>query len=216
MLWWINLSLGLRCACVRCLFCVAIWLHIHSWHKKPCLLRTQAFNYIFRPQAPSTLKQTMDRRLTGLKVLRSPRQWLSVVFFWLVIPFSLKLVGYSWPVEHLTRKAVRLALLYVSIIVLITLITTTRIRLGSLPILLHRVAVCCAYILAGFPDDFIAVLREMFAYLFVQLSCLFVFLATPFRFVYDLFHVELAPEELEAFARGLLPAAFYRLLPIIL
>lgn len=156
----------------------------------------------------------MDRRLVGLKVIRSPRQWLSVLIVWIVIPLWLKHAGYSWAVENLTRNALKLTLFYISLLIPITLINRNPLRLGSLPILLHRVAVCCAYAFAGFPVDFVSLLGELFAYLSKRLSPLFIFLATPFRFVHDLFQVELAPEELEALAHVLLPTTFYRLLPI--
>lgn len=156
----------------------------------------------------------MDRRPVGLNKIRSPRQYLSVILFWLVVPCSFKLLGYSWPIEHLTQNALYLTLVYISLLVTYYLIIRTGLHLGSTPILLHRVAVCCSYALFGFPIDLVALLEELFAYILVQLSPLFVFLTAPFLFIHDLFHVELAPEEVAAFARGLVPAPFFRILPL--
>lgn len=158
----------------------------------------------------------MDRRLVGLKKIRSPRQWLSVVFFWLVVPYSFKLLGYSWPVDHLTLHALYLTLLYLLLLIPILLISRYGICLGSLPILLHRVAVCCGYALVAFPVDFVALLGELAVYLLVQLLPLINYLATPFLFLRELFQVQLAAEEVEELANELLPDAFRQLLRILL
>ena len=152
----------------------------------------------------------MDTRLVGLTVIHSPCQLLSVVFIWVVFPYLLKLLGYSWPVEHLTLNVPYLALLYIFVAIFTLLISRYGIRLGSLPILLRRVGVCCAYLLAGFPVDLVALMGELVTYVFLQLMLFVHYLATPFVFLHDLFHVELAPEEVEAFANAFCPAAFRR------
>ena len=112
----------------------------------------------------------MASRFYGLEnIIRSKYDWIPSLCFWLVGPLLLEIVGYSWPLHHLTKTALLLGPFYLFLNLFHAIIVRlpAELEVVRLPRMLRRLSVCCAYALVGLPLDLLASVGEVLTYWFL-------------------------------------------------